>query len=204
MSVDANASQSLRFRLRADTRSQHEALDRSFAALLPIPEIAAYHHFLRMNHAAHGGVEAWLETTPLTQWLPEWPEWSRLSDLEEDLEVMGLTPVAMTPFALDEGGLPEAVGVAYVLEGSRLGAVFIHRAFEKVGASARLPGASFRYLARSGEDKRFSRLAARMDDLAFTQAETERCVGAARFAFDYFLKARDDAASSADRVMVPV
>jgi len=29
-------------------------------------------------------------------------------------------------------------------------------------------------------------------------------VGAARSAFDYFMKARDDVASSADRVMVPV
>jgi heme oxygenase (biliverdin-IX-beta and delta-forming) len=204
MSVDANASRNLRFHLRAETQGQHEALDSSFAALLPVPDIAAYTHFLRMNQAAHGGVEAWLATTPLAQWLPEWPEWSRLSDLEADMDVMGLAPVSMPPFALAESGLPEAVGVAYVLEGSRLGAVFIHRAFEKVGALTRLPGASFRYLARSGEDKRFSRLAARMDDLAFTKEETERCVGAARSAFDYFMKARDDAASSADRVMVPV
>lgn len=204
MSVDAHASPRLRFRLRAETQSQHEALDRSFAGLLPVPEIAAYRHFLRMNHAAHGGVEAWLAATPLTEWLPEWPEWSRLPDLEADMDVMGLAPVALPPFTPGTGGLPEAVGVAYVLEGSRLGAVFMHRAFEKAGASARMPGASFRYLRCSGEGKRFSHLTARMDDLAFTQEETERSTGAARSTFDYFMRARDDAASSADRVMVPV
>lgn len=204
MSVEANAPESLRFRLRAETRSQHEALDRSFAALLPVPEIAAYRHFLRMNHAAHGGVEAWLAATPLVEWLPEWPQWSRLHDLEADMGFMSLPPVVMPSFSATEDDLPEAVGVAYVLEDSRLGAVFMHRMFEKAGASTRLPGASFRYLSNSGEDKRFSRLAARMDALAFTQAETERSIGAARSAFDYFMKARDDAASSADRVMVPV
>ena len=200
MSKPAPDRSSLRFLLRAGTREEHDGLDRSFAALLPPRDRAVYHHFIRMNHAAHEAVETWLADGPLIAWLPEWPSWSRLDDLRSDMEHMGLEIVCRPRFLPGASALPQSVGVAYVLEGSRLGAVYIHREMIRHAIMDHWPQDSFAYLAKSGEGRHFTTLATRMADLDFSPEEQALCIEAARATFGYFETLRQLTGQPADKV----
>ena len=123
----------LRAHLRAATRDVHGDLDRRFAAILDPAADSLYRAFLRMNAACHGVLEAWLAARlprpvaglrrPLT------------GALEADMAALALEPVPVAepwpPFAPSRRGLPEAAGVLYVVDGSRLGARMILKGWER-------------------------------------------------------------------------
>lgn len=119
-SVDPAA---LRLELREATAEAHAALDTRFADVAG--SLASYHAFVRMNHACHVALEGWL--API---LPAGAHGRRpvlVAPLAADMEAMGLEPAPSPEIDL-EPALPEAAGVLYVLDGSRLGARFIQRA----------------------------------------------------------------------------
>ncbi len=106
-----------------------------------------YQRFIAMNFAAHSvleplldghaGLDATIGANPRTVLLPA---------LAADMQQMGLRPATPIPFPVGPVGLPEAAGIAYVLDGSRLGARFIHRDFVARGLARRWPGISSAYL----------------------------------------------------------
>ncbi|WP_226584407.1 biliverdin-producing heme oxygenase [Acuticoccus sediminis] len=126
----------LRWRLRGATAAAHETLDRRFETLADPGDTRAYHAFLRMNHACHALLEAWLApvvgpardpagraAAPAGAVPPRQPLTAALA---ADLAALDLAPLprdglADLVTALPQG-LSEAAGVLYVLDGSRLGA----------------------------------------------------------------------------------
>lgn len=117
-----------RLRLRQATAEIHTALDDRFAELgwdSPL----AYRTFVRMNEACHRVLEPWLETALPPEENGQRPRFA--GPLAQDMDAMRLKPLPppVLPFATAD--LANAAGVAYVLDGSRLGARMIVRQLSK-------------------------------------------------------------------------
>ncbi|KAB0680399.1 biliverdin-producing heme oxygenase [Aureimonas leprariae] len=177
---------SLRSRLRAETRPAHERLDASFAGLAE-GDPTDYGLFLRMNEACHGAIEPLLAASPLAAARPR----SAAGDLHAaalaDVEAMRLRRIVPAAFPLAKPTLAQSLGIAYVVEGSKLGARQILRRLRKAAdeETDRLPVA-FLERAAGGADgfKAFLEMA---ETLVATRAEQDVAVEAADATFGYFL-----------------
>ncbi len=106
-----------------------------------------YQRFIAMNQAAHSALEPLLDGhAGLNATIGSNSRTILLRALASDMRQMGLRPVATIPFPVHPVGLPEAAGITYVLDGSRLGARFIHRDFLARGLATQWPGISTAYL----------------------------------------------------------
>ena len=107
-----------RFWLREQTSDAHHALDQ---AIGPLDARDAYLNYLRRIYAARAGVEAALDAAPRTGHTPE----PLAALLTLDLADLGCEPPAVRAFSGQALSGSAALGVAYVLEGSALGARFL-------------------------------------------------------------------------------
>ena len=195
--VSRSGPLSLRALLRRETAVPHAALDAMFAGMEEADDFDLYRRFVRMNHACHHALEPWLARSPLVDLLPGWPGWSRLAALDEDMACMNLSPLASPVILTGTPPLPEAVGSAYVLEGSRLGAAVIRRRFTERGVERLWPGLSLHYLDRSAAGDGIKVFMAELAAIEWSEAERARCVAAARATFDGF---RQTATRAGERV----
>ena len=110
---------SRRASLQAATRHQHRDLDEHVADL-DLATLAHYRKFLCASATALIGLEALLERAGVEELLPDWSERARTAAILADL--WQLKTVA-APFELRRAtpSAAEMCGMAYVLEGSRLG-----------------------------------------------------------------------------------
>ncbi len=175
--AEARKAARLRDRLRAETRAEHEALDAGFANMLAPGARSLYACFLLTNRAGHEAVEPLLERSPLG-----WTGGGRLAALRADCRAMGLPRLRPPRLASDLPALPEAVGAAYVLEGSRLGAAFLLKALRRDPASS-LP---VRYLEASSDPEPFRQVIALANATPWSEAEMDRAVASANQTFRTF------------------
>ena len=153
----------LRQYLRAHTAEVHGRLDARFGDFSGSQIIQSYHRFIRMNLLAHHGVAAFFEIVGAAETVPDAAEAALkqaietgLNHLEDDCAAMQLDCPPARGFALAPCGTSEMAGLAYVLEGSRLGARFIYRRLEKSGLVGKHEGeVSSSYLRSTfdGEDR---------------------------------------------------
>lgn len=172
--------------LREGTAANHGALDARFAALVDDADLHLYGAFLRMNAAAR----AVLDPT-VVRVIPAYRD-SDFADLHQglqrDIKALGLSPMAppaLPPLRCD---VPEAAGVLYVLDGSRLGARFLlPRLLQQFQGDVPL-----QYLKHAASPhvtfQALERLAPSLDP-----ADVQRTVHAARAAFDVFDRAAQSA-----------
>ena len=115
----AARARSLRWFLKAGTEQAHERLDRAMEAL-DLSLAGHYATFLALHAAALAPCELALEAGGVARLLPDWPARTRRRALALDCAGVGLaapgTVNVHAPASADE-----AWGMAYVLEGSRLG-----------------------------------------------------------------------------------
>lgn len=130
-----------RFVLRAETADAHAALD---AAVGPLDSLEAYRRYLRGLHAFRVTAEAQLDGAA---WQPVALAGLIAADMA-DLAVPAQPPVALE--VLEVAGPSEALGLAYVLEGSALGARLLWRDAEALGLGA---ARGARHLAEQTADK---------------------------------------------------
>lgn len=182
---------SFRRRLRQGSGDRHERLDGRFAGLHEAAEPALYHRFIRVNHACHRAIGEVLGAAgPLRAAGMAGEDLSRCTmDLSADMEAMGLAPLAPPPFPIPAPDLAEAVGIAYVLEGSLLGARYIHRALTARPLGEAWKGVSLRYLAAADGPDTFRAFMEDASGRVGSQAGRDRSVAAANATFDYFLQA---------------
>lgn len=194
----ACAPRTLRDALRAATSQSHARLDALFEAVTDPARSELYERFIVMNHAGHEASEPVLVDSPLLQVLPEWPTWSRLPALRLDMAEMRLPPLALPAFAPARPDLPQAVGIAYVLEGSRLGAAVIHRQLQKSLSSRRGPALACHYLRDGAGGRHFRSFIDTVSALDWNERSLNRAGEAAVATFDYFHDAarRSGAATS--------
>jgi heme oxygenase len=160
--------------LRAATRSSHDAVDAAFGRF-DLAHRDDYARFLTAHARALPAVEAALSTA---SGLP--PLRPRAGLLEADLTALGLpTP---EPLSLD---MPvdhaTAFGMAYVIEGSRLGGAVLARQ-----VPPELPRAYLSATHLSGEWRAFGQA---IDNAATDEAWTARAIAGARRVFDLYARA---------------
>ncbi|WP_405817001.1 biliverdin-producing heme oxygenase [Streptomyces sp. NBC_01390] len=181
-------------RLRTSTRDWHDALEATpfasamIAGNLPLEryvgQLAAYRSVL-------GALEGELSrvTAPVAD-DPVWsPDLGKLPLVERDLAYfanLGTAPgpsaaVETEAFAAEirqraaESDLPALLGFLYVMEGSTLGALFLH---PYITATYQLPGTDGVAYYTSGDRDRWTRFTARMNQ-AFAEPEAQDAVVAA-------------------------
>jgi heme oxygenase len=173
--------QDLRTELRAATADEHRRTEDSFAAhLADLPD--SYGKFLLAHARAFPAVGRALASGL------DWPAWrSRWHDLEVDLAALDLDPPpALTVAAAASPA--EALGMAYVLEGSRLGGMVL---LQRIPAD--LPAA---YLAGARDRAPWRQLLRLLE--AVDPAEWKAAIAGARAAFRAF---RDAAEAGPARVL---
>lgn len=181
----AAGDETLRDRLRAETREPHEALDARFAAMMG-GERAVYARFLAMNRDAHAALEPLLARSPLGE---TWRADGRLAAARRDCDALGLAePAAPSRFERAELTRAEAFGVAYVLEGSRLGAKFLLRGLARDPARNSMPT---HYLQASSDAGPFAGLLRSMAETGLPRDEFDASVEAARATFRFFGRLAD-------------
>lgn len=119
---------SLHHRLRTETRAAHDRIEAAFDLAGSLASRAAYIDLLRRLHAFHRAFEAAagprLAGTAIGAYL------GREALLRRDLAALGAEQDTDAP-AFAYPGRPEALGAAYVVEGSMLGGVMIAREVER-------------------------------------------------------------------------
>lgn len=165
-----------RFALRARTAEAHAALD---ARVGPLDSAAAYGRYLRGIHAFRAPVDRALAELPDAP-LPI------TALIEADMAAAGVAALGARDFDLP--GDPSArAGIAYVLEGSALGARFLYPRARALGQ------ASGHLAAQAGDRQAWPAFCARLE--AVEPFDAEAAAGAALatfgFALDAFRRAAD-------------
>lgn len=172
-------SPELRFALKAGTRSAHERLD-AHASRLDLSDRADYLAFLCWHGTLVPELEAHLAGNGIAEVVADWPERRRTAALAADLAALGASGGPRTDIVLP-ATRPALVGIAYVLEGSRLGGAMLVRA-----VAPALRGVATAYLDHGAGHGLWPRFVATINALDFTPADTEAAIGAANGTFALF------------------
>jgi len=126
--------QPLREELKIFTRPLHEAIENAYYPkrltdrVLTLEE---YHDYLTLFHAFHCVIEPWIES------FPEWKAYDcdialhrRIDFLIQDFTHFGLTPKPLEITIPLPHSFGFALGVLYVLEGSRVGGLMLSKTLE--------------------------------------------------------------------------
>ncbi len=179
---------SLRDRLRAATSESHAALDAKVAGWR-IETPLGYGAFLSASVVALAPLELALERAGVFEWLPDWPMRARRVALARDLAALGLeAPPFQTALVPDRDF---AAGLLYVLEGSRLGARFLSRQVQAVGA-----GLPLAYLTHGEGQDLWRSFLAWLDAIPKVGFRTDAAEAGARYGFQCFSDAFESFAPS--------
>lgn len=117
-----------RFQLRASTSAAHAALE---AELGPLDTVSGYARYLRGLHAFRAGAEMAVQAAKLAD-LAGWRPHRIADELARDVSDLGLTP--LPPIAITmSNDIADMLGLAYVLEGSSLGARLLWNKAQALG-----------------------------------------------------------------------
>jgi heme oxygenase len=199
--------------LRSATASRHEALDRSMPLAMPEPTLLHYRDHLRLLLAWLAPLERWLGTFsdgPQGEGAPAKLERAALiaADLAHPSIPAAVPPVTAAAPAAPDGlvrpwgarGSPSyRWGVCYVIEGSQLGGVVLHRMHAE-----RLSPHPLRYLHGDGTPPgpRWQRFIAALRAAVLTPAEIAQACEGACDAFDALLqlkRGQEAGTATADR-----
>jgi heme oxygenase (biliverdin-IX-beta and delta-forming) len=112
--------------IKAATAAAHASLDRLFSAF-KLSTREGYRAFLMAHQVASSPLETALDRFPFEHCLPDWRARRRSEALLADLRALDAPPSAVSPPLIALPSVAAAWGVAYVLEGSRLGGLVMAR-----------------------------------------------------------------------------
>lgn len=172
-----------RFSLKAATEDVHRQLDDRLSRL-DLAESTDYRRFLRFQGRTVPPLESVLAAAGLGTLVEGWAESRRSAALRADLEALGepAPPPAAVPAP---AGTAQMLGMAYVVEGSRLGGRLLGR---QVGRA--FPR---RFLAGDGSLGPWPVLVAVLDRCLYSDALLDEAQGAARRCFRLFLDVAEEA-----------
>lgn len=177
----------LRDQLRRATAPLHEQVDARFSRY-GLHTRASYGAFLQAHARALFGLEAALEAAAIDTLLPDWAERRRRHLLRQDLTALALPIPLALPLStrLD----PDACwGLAYVLEGSRLGARLL---LKRVSATP-WPGqqTALNYLQQAGGNALWPRFLSHLEQ-AEARLDPAAVTRGAQLGFAQFIAAAGD------------
>lgn len=173
----------LRQRLKQFSAGLHQQVDEVFSAL-ELESPAGYRRFLLAHAEALFSLEPALEHNAIERLLEDWSRRRRRWALLDDLRALGCADAvpaqAAQPMPMPPGW---CWGVAYVLEGSRLGAQLLLRRLQKAQ-----PAAPARYLGHASGESLWTSFLYRLEADAASCAERDLRRGV-EDAFSLFLTA---------------
>lgn len=181
----------LREHLKRKTDAQHRRLDLAFADVAT--SLDAYGRFISMNHAAHEVLEPLVESA-VRRFPVLSPFTAMRGYLDADRRALGLPRKALTPLPCEEDHLLlTAIGILYVLEGSRLGARFIRHRIEQNSVHGFADRGATRYLdATKAFFPRFDDRMTRFGSSLGNEIALSLVTQAAQNAFTIFERAADE------------
>ncbi|ACO47780.1 putative heme oxygenase (plasmid) [Deinococcus deserti VCD115] len=170
-------------RLKHSTLEQHHEVEALMPVLQPDLTVSAYARLLTQVYSVVQPLEAGLQSLPLPEAF-DLPARLKTPLLIQDLDAVSEPRPAPLPPLLPEG-VPEALGVLYVLEGSTLGGQVIGRHLNRaLGLTPGTGGAYFHaYGARTGA---MWKAFAQAMNQSVASHEEDRVVDGARVAFGAF------------------
>lgn len=168
--------------LRAATADLHAGVDARFSGAFD-GSAAGYAGFLSAMASALLPLERALEQAGIDQVLPDWPERRRAMLLLDDLATLGAKPI-------DERAPPPAegearqLGMAYVLEGSRLGGKLLLK--RALGSSDPKVRAATRYLSHGTDRNLWSSFLVHLEASPEVGRAPTEAIAGARDAFALF------------------
>lgn len=174
--------------MRAATAGDHQALDQT-ATALDFDSASGYGRFLLASAAALTPLELALEREGVASWMPDWSSRSRRAVLREDLAALGLLPIPVMEIH-PTFSRAFAVGVLYVLEGSRLGAKFLVRRVREAG-----PTLPLGYLSHGEGSNLWLSFLGWLEAQQKVGCQTDEAVEGARYGFCCFAAAFETVAS---------
>lgn len=148
-----------------------------------------YGAFLAASAAALIPLELALERAGVSEWLPDWPQRTRRAAVAADLAALGLDAPAFQPASVPSRDF--AVGLLYVLEGSRLGARFLARQVQAAGA-----GLPLSYLTHGEGQDLWRSFLAWLEAIPKVGLRTDAVETGARYGFQCFSEAFERLAPS--------
>jgi heme oxygenase len=172
---------SLRQWIRETSAPLHAHVDHAYSRF-DLSDRHEYGRFLRAHAMALFGLEATLEQSGIERLLPDWRERRRSAALSEDLRALQIAlpaPLSLEPSTDDSW----CWGVAYVLEGSRLGGRMLSQRVRASGS-----GCPLRYLAHGEGMPLWPRFLANFEQRA-EQLDRARLLTGVQSAFEQFRRA---------------
>ncbi|MCW5691572.1 MAG: biliverdin-producing heme oxygenase [Pseudolabrys sp.] len=180
------APMSVRHHLRKATADLHAALDGGFGAL-DLKKRSDYREFLAAQAAVWEPLEDWLSRHDIGRVLPDWPRRRRASALAADLAALG-GAADFHDIVMGTPSVPAMLGVAYVLEGSRLGARYLSRMIAESDDAA--VSANTRFLHHGAGLPLWPTFLETLEAHVTDAAGADEAVRGARQAFAHFLTAQ--------------
>lgn len=173
-----------RAHLKEASAELHAQVDNAFANYA-LNTRDGYQRFLQAHAWALSRIEPTVEREGIADVLPDWAERRRYQAIGEDLASLGATAPGPAPVAL-ELDASSLWGVAYVLEGSRLGARYLSRAVQ--GAEFDEAGPPLAYLTHGQEAGLWPRFLKRLESTS-DSLDQARMLDGVRWCFSVFLEA---------------
>jgi heme oxygenase len=168
--------------LREETKVLHQEIEKdNLAAGIMTHQISLeeYKLLLLQNYLAYREVEKKIQP-----YLESWDS-SKSTRLKQDLENLKVETEGLTTPSLEINNLAEALGAAYVLEGSALGGMMIAREIANCEALAHLPKQFF-FSAEREHMQGWNDFLKRLRTSKFSQDEIEKAGKKARETFQFF------------------
>lgn len=182
ISVATGIMTPVRAQLRNATVACHDRVEAAFS-VFDIASPYGYATFLAAQAAALIPVEQAIEEAGIDGVLPDWKQRTRRAALWRDLEILGQTPAPSVVFVAPDGPAP-MLGMAYVLEGSRLGgAVLLRRA---LGGPHSMPSTATEYLRHGAGSGLWQSFLATIEAAGFNTADLAKMTAGAVLAFGAF------------------
>lgn len=183
-------SPSLRDELRAVTRTHHEGIENTIDLMRPNITIADYVGYLRTFYGYHRALEHRLISGDFifcngTLKLDGRRKMERLeSDISKLCGWRSLKTIPLCPSTPQVSSAAEVVGCAYVIEGSTLGALIMHRQLHKCLGVTTSNGASFIYGYGEHTGVQWKQFLQAIESMSFDSQQRKKCVAAAIATFE--------------------
>ena len=184
----ARTTGNARLILKAATEAQHHSLDHGFGAL-DLKNRNDYKSFLTAQAAVLRPLENWLTQQGIARVLPDWPARRRSEAVASDLAGVNTEMLADDAVSIsDRASAPLLLGVAYVLEGSRLGAQYLSR--EVAASPDRAVRDNMRFLTHGAGQKLWPSFLEILERNVIDPAAADEAAAGARATFDLFLRSQ--------------
>jgi heme oxygenase len=179
-------AETLHQRLRAATRTLHDAVEGGVDMAAALSSVAAYCRLLRDLWRLHAGYEACLAGQPWAELGIDYDSRRRAPLLRADLAALGDSAGLGQPVAVSVTGLHDALGCLYVLEGSTLGNQVLLRAAEAALGLGPDTGARFLHGYGAETGAQWRRLTQALDGIPAAGPAAEAIEAGARRTFETF------------------